>query len=187
MSIYAPLHKYAPLYAFSECSLDESSRPLMRSNCNAPSLCLTRSLLHTSCCTLDALPLTHEKNRLSSGNRLSPAPPGLLERRVRACTWFTSHAHSSIFLVLHVASLLGNSQQCVLTPVHRCFPSSAQRKERFQAKFHGDSGLRGNGLPVLFCLLTQRSLTNTRETGASLDTPFWMSFTSGHGKKQGFV
>lgn len=72
MSIYAPLNKYAPLYAFNKCSLDESSWPLMRSNSSAPSLYLTRSL-HTSCCVLDALPLIHEKNQLSPDNNRPPS------------------------------------------------------------------------------------------------------------------
>lgn len=50
---------------------------------------------------------------------------------------------------------------------HSCFPNTAKEKERFGANFHRGSGLRRNGLLMLFYFLAPKSLINTHETGLS--------------------
>lgn len=54
-----------------------------------------------------------------------------------------------------------------MVPGHSCFPNTAKVKERFWANFHRGSGLRRNGLSMLFYLLAAKSLINTHEIGFS--------------------
>lgn len=50
---------------------------------------------------------------------------------------------------------------------HSYFPNTAKEKEKFGANFHRGSGLRRNGLSMLFYFLAPKSLINTHETGFS--------------------
>ena len=47
---------------------------------------------------------------------------------------------------------------------HSYFPNAAKEKEKFGANFHRGSGLRRNGLSMLFYFLAPKSLINTHET-----------------------